>query len=284
MSLEKLKNSTFVKMVVEVPYRIKMYRLAKKNAEESQEALSNEDYERIRELKDIHKGQRCFIVATGPSLTAADLNLIKDEITFTMNSGYKAASNTEWHPTYYASVDDKPDNIEMLNEVLEDYNNYKGVFTSSMIPIYDSRLIKLPIDVSSIFRMNSILHFINKERFTIGPFSLDISQIVYTGKTVLTFAIQIAVYMGFDEIYILGADLDYTGTSSHSYLTPEDEVENINRVIQSKNMLVQVNEFAKNALATGAKIYNCTRGGKMECFERKRLEEVISEKQYSIYK
>lgn len=40
----------------------------------------------IKQMENIHNGERCFIVATGPSLTMEDLQLIKNEISFGMNS------------------------------------------------------------------------------------------------------------------------------------------------------------------------------------------------------
>ena len=30
-------------------------------------------YEKLRNIKNIHQGERCFIVATGPSLTIEDI-------------------------------------------------------------------------------------------------------------------------------------------------------------------------------------------------------------------
>ena len=37
------------------------------------------------EFKDIHKGQRCFIVGNGPSLNDEDLSLLENEYVFTVN-------------------------------------------------------------------------------------------------------------------------------------------------------------------------------------------------------
>ena len=43
-------------------------------------------YEWLKQYKNKYDGKRCFIVATGPSLTVEDLSLLKNEITFGMNS------------------------------------------------------------------------------------------------------------------------------------------------------------------------------------------------------
>jgi len=40
-------------------------------------------------FKDIHRGERCFIIGTGPSLNQTNLSLLKDEITFGVNTLYR---------------------------------------------------------------------------------------------------------------------------------------------------------------------------------------------------
>ena len=60
----------------------------------------------LKGIKDSHKGERCFIVACGPSLTYADLELIKDEYTFGMNSGVLTFDKTGWRPNFYAVQDE----------------------------------------------------------------------------------------------------------------------------------------------------------------------------------
>ena len=42
----------------------------------------------IKVFKNKHDGQRCFIIGNGPSLTAEDLNLLKNEVTFAANRIY----------------------------------------------------------------------------------------------------------------------------------------------------------------------------------------------------
>lgn len=69
----------------------------------------------IKKFKNAYMGKRCFIVATGPSLTVDDLLLISNEISFGMNSrlmnladrfnvqdreivnGVSSASTIEWN-------------------------------------------------------------------------------------------------------------------------------------------------------------------------------------------
>ena len=55
----------------------------------------------MKKYKSIHKGKRCFIVATGPSLTIKDLEMLDGEITFSMNSIVNLYNKTEFRPNYY---------------------------------------------------------------------------------------------------------------------------------------------------------------------------------------
>ena len=67
--------------------------------------IPNKNMRKIRKLKNIHEGQRCFITCTGPSLRISDLEKLNDEFTIGVNTIFLAYKNTEWRPTYYAIVD-----------------------------------------------------------------------------------------------------------------------------------------------------------------------------------
>ena len=60
---------------------------------------------RLKSYKDKHKGERCFLVGNGPSLTSSDLDLIKDEKTIGCNMVYKIFDQTKWRPTYHCLID-----------------------------------------------------------------------------------------------------------------------------------------------------------------------------------
>ena len=47
------------------------------------------------ELKDIHKGKRCFLLGSGPSIKKEDLRPLKNEIVFALNNFYVHEDFTE---------------------------------------------------------------------------------------------------------------------------------------------------------------------------------------------
>ena len=69
-------------------------------------AVKHAEYEKnLSRFHNIHKGERCFIVGTGPSLRIEDVHKLKDEYTFAVNSCLTMYDKTEWRGTYYGIVD-----------------------------------------------------------------------------------------------------------------------------------------------------------------------------------
>src|SRR5699024_2583318 len=62
-------------------------------------------YTNIKRLCNKYQGQRCFIVATGPSLTLSDLNKLKNEYTISMNSIVNILPKTDFRPNIYLCQD-----------------------------------------------------------------------------------------------------------------------------------------------------------------------------------
>ena len=60
--------------------------------------------ERLAALKDIHKGQRCFIMGNGPSLKNTDLSKLRNEITFGLKLYLPGFRNGLKRRTIYVSM------------------------------------------------------------------------------------------------------------------------------------------------------------------------------------
>ncbi len=275
--LNNFRHNKIVKMLFEAPYRVKMFFVAKKLYREDIKKITKEDMDRLVSCRDIHKGEKCFIVAMGPSLTKEDLKAVSSHICFTVNSGYRVFRECGLCPDYYVTMDDDDLTYEQMKEILKEENSLKYAFTAAHTKLRDKRLILLPTDVSPIFRLDSILNRISSRLFPFGRFSKDITKVVYSGKTVLCACMQIAAYMGFDRIYLIGADFDYTGSRVYTSMSDEDEssLKGRDAADISSVMRLQMGAVAEDARRHGIKIYNATRGGALECFERCRLEDIL---------
>lgn len=240
--------------------------------------FSEEDREKIQRYKDIHKGERCFIVATGPSQNASDLNMLKDEITFTVNFGYKAYQQTKWRATYYVVMDDNAGNV--LKEALSDKCEYKGVFCSPEIYDYipSGKETMLVTDAKDLFMIDTVWNKLFPSLFPIARFSEDISKKIYCGKTVIYSCIQIAAYMGFDEIYLTGVDCNYRGKKHHADIMPREtsEEERVRLEKAGDDMLKQFEALAEILKKKNIHVYNATRGGSLEAFPRVDLDKLFS--------
>ena len=75
----------------------------------------------LKELKDKYKGQRCFIIGNGPSLTVSDLESLKDEVTFASNRIFKIFDETDWRPDYYGVFDES---VFCSDEIIEKINAF----------------------------------------------------------------------------------------------------------------------------------------------------------------
>ena len=217
----------------------------------------------IKSLRGIHSGKRCFVIGNGPSLNAADLDKLKNEICFGANRIFDIYSKTDWRPTYYVS---------------QDYNLYlkthKEIPQKALCDKFVCMVDFLPYPyIKGAYYINMLQDFYPKP----VEFSEDISKCIYNGMTVTYASIQLAVYMGFKEIYLLGIDHSYSvERDKNGKIIRNDDVKDDHFSARDKIATVpmiyrmeQAYETArKYADAYGIKIYNVTRGGKLEIFKR----------------
>ena len=226
----------------------------------------------LESLKNKYKGQRCFIVANGPSLRISDLERFRNrnEITFGMNRIYVLYDRTEWRPTFYVTQD--PTVIRACHTEMKQQTKYSVVFA------------KVPgepqYDIPGAININ--LDYRNADRHIAPLFSEGKECLFADGKTVTYTALQLAVYMGFTAIYLVGADCNYSkdneSISSHSY--PDKRMYDPRKVGMPPDMEYSFRAYEaaeKYTESKGIKIYNATRGGMLEVFERVDLDSLFEE-------
>ena len=142
-------------------------------------------------------GQRCFFIGNGPSLRAEDLTKLHEarEVTFAFNRIYNIFDQTPWRPDFYISQDEKM-LAGCVNEVCEIKVDAK------FIPIQLKWWNDISIDNAAYFNIVN-QQADDPQQFL---FSDDISRCIYNSMTGMYTAAQIAAYMGFSEIYLIGVD------------------------------------------------------------------------------
>ena len=225
-------------------------------------------YGYLKKYKNKFKGERCFIVCTGPSLNYNDLNRIKNEYSFSMNSIIRILDKTDWKPTFYGIQD-----YEVFGKLKGDiqlYSNKYFFVSDETYKKYNSVLNQKSVDVFKLFYHGTKR---NLKKPSI-KFSSDITKGLYNGYTITYSLMQIAVYMGFKEIYLLGCDSNYDPDPNKRYFVSHGHIDP-NAPIAVQFQIKAYSVAKKYADKHGIKIYNATRGGKLEVFERFNLDDVI---------
>jgi hypothetical protein len=222
-----------------------------------------------------HKGERCFIIGNGPSLNKHDLSLLEGEKVFAVNSFYYKTYETGFKPTFFV-VEDEMVMKENYKKFLEYDVQYKFFPTEykSYHPAYKNVYF---------FRMNHGFYQDGSPYYNLPRFSTDPIKGLYCGQSVTYINLQLAFFMGFSDVYLIGMDFDYVIPKEHKrkgndIISTTDDPNHfhkdyfgigktwrdpkLDRVLMNYRMA----DLAYNAV--GRKIYNATIGGKLELFER----------------
>lgn len=228
-------------------------------------------YDKLKHFKDKHKGERCFLVATGPSLLIEDLEKLKDEITFSMNTIFLAFNETAWRPTYYGI------------QFPDLFTKYKTQIDSLEVDYkFIGDVISKKVNVSEeyyTYPLNLLNHnMIHKKYHT--KFSDDAFAVVYDGYTITYSIIQLAAYMGFEEIYLIGVDCNYSSNTINHF--KDYGIVDPNYSSTSEKMISAYRVAKEYADQNNIKIYNATRGGMLEVFERVDLDRVVEKNNFGL--
>ena len=229
-----------------------------------------EKLNKICSYKNKYSNQSCFVIGNGPSLNTSDLELISSYKTFASNSIFKIFSKTEWRPNFYA-VCDKKYYEENKNSILE------NIHSPSFYPL-DMNIPERKIDN---FYLRQQKFFIEKK----PPFSSNADLLLFDGSTVTYMLIQLAVYMGFKKIYLLGIDFSYSkvinikgeikiNNTVKDYFN-KDRSENNSVTPNLEQSYLSYKSALNHAKRNGIKIINLSRKTDLNLFDTQDLEEIM---------
>lgn len=244
---------------------------------DSEDYIRNNYYhlDEIIKVKDMFKGKRCFLIGSGPSLRVEDLEMLEaqGEICFGCNKIFKIFDETTWRPQLYCATD-----LRITTFYQEEISNLD---LEIMFVAY--RMHKeLHDTMEKLRKKKNVYLFAQKDNAddTI-EFSEDLSKYIFEGRTVIYSMIQLAYYMGFSEVYLLGIDFSYNDKSGYDNKKNDHFCKNY--IAEGEVVLPAPMEHCKKAFETARtfgdshdfKIYNATRGGKLEVFERVSIDEIL---------
>ena len=221
--------------------------------------FSEKNRSNLRKYKNIHKGERCFIIGNGPSLNKMDLKLLKNEYTFGQNRIYMLFDKIGFKTTYHVTVNELV--IKQFHTEMKELN----------IPSF------VPWKFKNIFSNFSNYSYLYQD-FN-EEFSVDIAKRLGNGGTVTYSSMQLAYYMGFSEVYLIGVDHNFAEKELGKVVVSKgDDPNHFDPNYFGKgvkwglaNLPQSERGYSLAKLACekdGRKIYDATIDGKLKIFEK----------------
>jgi len=242
--------------------------------------------------KNIHIDKRCFILGSGHSILEHDLTKLKNEIVITQNNFHFHEDIAIIHPEYHIVVPKyQPKNYDtdwikwlqsMENRLPDETIFFMGDNTKYLVEEYtnlSNRTFYIDHGLDPLYMKKAIIDISRRKIMSI--------------QTVITQCLTIALYQGFDTIYLIGFDLDQV-----CRMGDRDNVRFYGNSIITKNLSEKANELKAGAsgmdwynmwmiwkqlnllnnyaIQSNIKIINLTKGGLLNMFERDTYEEVVA--------
>ncbi len=235
-------------------------------------AINKQQQSKIQSYKDKHVGEKAVILCNGPSLLKTDFKLLKqDHIkVFGLNK------------------------INLLREDISDLVDYICVCNRFVIEqnreYYNTTDIPTFVDAAGTLKLvklrENIISLLGRDNH---DFSRELTEGYWQGHTVTYMAMQVAYYMGFSEVAVIGCDHSFVekgkanskvqtvgGDSSHfikGYFKEGDTWQLPDLPMSEVSYLRARVDYSYSDRA----LYNCTDGGMLELLERMPLEQFVKE-------
>lgn len=231
----------------------------------SSEGKQNKTF--LESFKNKHQGETLYLLANGPSINKTDLNTLIGKNVMCMNRFYIKFKDLEFKPTYLVCVEET-----VLDQFSKD-------FSKLAVPTF--------VNWRSRNKIPGV-HYL-KESFNIVPFfQSDITKPANTGGTVTYMCLQLAYFMGFKKVVILGMDHSFkeTGTAAKAEIrTQEKDESHFDPNYFPKGMKwvipdLQKSEYSYHLADVYYKnqnriIIDATIGGKCPIFTKGKIEELL---------
>lgn len=231
----------------------------------------------MESIRNSHLGESCFVIGNGPSLSAADLEVLykKNIDTFAVNRIFKIFPMTNWRPTYYVSTDPV-----LIRDILDEVNKLQ--IKEKFIPLQNKYYHNILVKDAHYFFRNDV-----RDNDQPGGFSLDCTGQVNMRGTVTIACIQLAAHMGYRHIYLLGVDHNFDKViTENGEMIIDPDVKNYFCEGYDDDVADEVVHDLGNTTKSymdvewfyskhGVEILNATRKTKLKVFQTVEFEEAI---------
>ncbi len=222
---------------------------------------------RLVKFRDIHQGEGCFIIGNGPSLKKMDLSPLKQYHTFGLNKIYLMFDNVDLQLSYHVAM-----NPFVIQQSAEQFESLR---CPSFLSYKAAKNFVRPL---------THIYFLLTGAFT--AFCPDITHGISEGGTVTYAAMQIAFYMGFSQVFLIGVDHHFTtsGNPNEKQVLQGDDLNHFH-ADYFKNKEWQLPDLEASELSyhlarfyfnrAGRHTYDATVGGKLETFPKISYEQAL---------
>lgn len=206
------------------------------------EPLTLPDIERFMSLRDRFAGERIFVMGNGPSLNRTPLDRLDGEFVFGVNRVSLLFERVSWRPTFFTAFDVRvvPDNKEEFAALDVPYKFFSARY-KQMLGARDN-------------------HFWHHTKGHYEGFDHAFEPtVVYSGfgggGTIGVIAIELAFFMGFREILLIGTDVSYTVPETVKQEGEDEFGDGVKLELQSTRD-DDANHFDPRYFGTGKKWHN----------------------------
>lgn len=222
----------------------------------------------LKEIKNSHTNERCFIIGSGPSIKNTDLSKLKDEYTIGMNRIYMLFPELGFSTSYYLSVNDL-----VIEQCAEDIQRLE-------IPKFLSWRSRKWVSPSSD------LNFLYTT-YTEPKFALNAWERLWEGATVTYVAMQLAFHLGFQEVILIGVDHSFTtqGKPNTTIISEGEDPNHFDGKYFGKGFRWQLPDLETSERAYkiarevyeqhGRRLYDATIGGKLDVFKKVSYKDLF---------
>lgn len=153
------------------------------------------------------RNSRCFVVGAGPSLRKLDTNLLENEVIIGMNAGYLDQGIQRVRHKYWVVIDYffmEPIPVDAIRAIEDGVGEATYFFPVQAKPICEEH---------ELFKDKEIYYFylcdLATENDPITDDRMDLLSAIIQPRGSAETAIICAVFMGFKQIYLIGADSDW---------------------------------------------------------------------------
>jgi hypothetical protein len=256
-------------------------------------------FARNKKFHSIHQGKRCFVLGSGPSINKQNLKPLRNEICFAGSHFLLHKDIKVIDPLYHVDAPIHPpfyDGFDALRKL--SFERFDKSYSERTIYFFGHSPYEYSVynflKQNSQFKKENAYYLdycrspqLDESNYN-NPDLWDICRPLFQPRSVIYCAIQVAAYMGFEKIYLLGCDHDYLlhvtrGRSLHFYEDEEGLDDSAGWPSTEEFFLAYYLRWKQYRLMRswlephGCYIYDATEGGLLDVFPKVSLYKVLKQ-------